>query len=240
MLYFWPYVVFFSLPLALRPALSPIVKRLPSRPQALCLKYLTGEHGTSLPGLLSMTIFVLCGLFAVHLNTIVHPYTLADNRHYVFYAFRILLRHPAIRYLAVPCYFICAFLAIKTLASPTANEVQMNQDIKDKRPTKSDNQNKLCKVSFVVVWTITTTLSVATAPLVEPRYFIIPWVVWRLHVPYLSSSRSQEPHTRSPYDARLILETAWLLAINTVIGYNFLYRGFAWPNEPGNVQRFLW
>ena len=240
MLYFWPYIVFFSLPLALKPALSPVVKRLPKRPQALCQKYLIGEYSTSAPGLASTTTMILCGLAAVHFNTIVHPYTLADNRHYVFYVFRILLRHTAIRYLAVPFYIICALLTIRTLESPTANRAQVKQTMQDKQQVKSETRQQPCKVSFVAVWAITTTLSVATAPLVEPRYFIVPWIMWRLHVPYLSDSRSQEPRSKSPYDARLVLETAWLLTIDIAIGYYFLYRGFAWPSEPGNVQRFLW
>jgi alpha-1,2-glucosyltransferase len=240
MLYFWPYVIFFSLPLVLRPALSPVIQRLPSRPRAFCQRHLTGEYSTASLGPYPATIFILCGLAAVHFNTIVHPYTLADNRHYVFYVFKILLRHPAIRYLAVPFYFVCALLTIRTLESPTASKAQVKQTIQDKQLITSDKQHQPCKVSFIVVWIITTTLSVATAPLVEPRYFIIPWIMWRLHVPYLSGSRSQAPQPKSPYDARLVLETAWLLTINIAIGYSFLYRGFAWPSEPGNVQRFLW
>ena len=240
MLYVWPYVIFFSLPLALRPALSLFVDRLPSRPRAFCLAHLTGDHTRVFPGLISSGVFILGGLAAVHFNTIVHPYTLADNRHYVFYVFRILLRHPAMKYLAVPVYWICAFLTITTLNSPATSKAQVKQDVKDKRPIRSDIDHGTCKMSFVTIWVVTTTLSVATAPLVEPRYFIIPWIIWRLHVPYLYGSRNYESQTTSPYDVRLILETIWLLAINTAVGYNFLYRSFTWPSEPGNTQRFLW
>ena len=55
-----------------------------------------------MPRLLPLVIFICGGLVAVHFNTIVHPYTLADNRHYVFYVFKILRRYPALKYLAVP------------------------------------------------------------------------------------------------------------------------------------------
>jgi alpha-1,2-glucosyltransferase len=51
----------------------------------------------------------------VKFNTIVHPFTLADNRHYVFYIFRLLLRHPLIKYAAVPVYFLCAWLVIDAM-----------------------------------------------------------------------------------------------------------------------------
>lgn len=240
MLYFWPYIVFFSVPLVLRPALSPILKRLPDPPRSLCMRYLTGENSTALPGLYTTAALVLWGLAVVHFNTIVHPYTLADNRHYVFYAFRILLRHPAIRYFAVPFYVACYFLAIRTLDCPTAGLAHSSRGIKDKQPINREYQQQPCKLSFVVVWSITTTLSVATAPLVEPRYFIIPWIMWRLHVPYISGSNTPGRQKEQTYDMRLILETVWLFAINTAIGYNFIYRGFTWPSEPGNVQRFLW
>jgi alpha-1,2-glucosyltransferase len=204
------------------------------------MMHLTGEQGTSYPRLLSYAVFVLCGTAVVHFNTIVHPYTLADNRHYVFYAFRILLRHPAIKYLAVPIYAACFFLAMGTLDSPNADTVLAKQDSKNNRPMKSNTQQQPCRVSFIIVWVATTTLSVATAPLVEPRYFIIPWIMWRLHVPYTSESKTRNHQSNSPYDVRIILETVWLLTINAAVGYSFLYWGFTWPNEPGNIQRFLW
>ena len=42
------------------------------------------------------------------------------------------------------------------------------------------------------------------------------------------------------HDHRLWLETIWFLAVNLATGYIFLYWGFAWPQEPGKVQRFMW
>ncbi len=36
------------------------------------------------------------------------------------------------------------------------------------------------------------------------------------------------------------LEVVWYLLVNLVTCYAFLYRGFEWPQEPGNVQRFMW
>ena len=42
------------------------------------------------------------------------------------------------------------------------------------------------------------------------------------------------------HDHRLWFETIWFLTVNMATGYMFLYRGFAWPQEPGRVQRFMW
>ncbi len=186
------------------------------------------------------TLFVAAGIVAVHFNTIIHPYTLADNRHYVFYVFRILRRQQAIKYLAVPVYFICAWLCIQVLSPPDVENKSSKQK-SDATPTVSQLPRPSCKISFIVIWLATTALSVITAPLVEPRYFIIPWVIWRLHVPYTSASTStSRVNGKTSYDIRLILETAWYGVINVAVGYMFLYKGFDWPSEPGKVQRFLW
>lgn len=106
------------------------------------------------------------------------------------------------------------------------------------------------RVSFVLVWLVSTALSLVTAPLVEPRYFIIPWVMWRIHLPpqpTLSVYRQQCPSgemeiTRAKFvqNIPIFLETLWFLFINAVTGYVFLYEGFEWPQEPGKVQRFMW
>lgn len=101
--------------------------------------------------------------------------------------------------------------------------------------------------SFVLVWVVTSALQLITAPLVEPRYFILPWIFWRLHLP-VQTSQDEDSQIRDRrlaslwerVDPKLALETAWLLAINAATGYIFLEWGFAWPQEPGKVQRFMW
>lgn len=240
MLYVWPYIAFFSLPLLVGPLLRPIVPLLPERVQTVCNDSLNTTTELILPTLLVSGLFIVSSLAAVSLNTIVHPYTLADNRHYVFYVFRALRRHPMIKYLAVPVYFACACLVVQALASPTSGEKDSSTK-RDGRPTSNQADRQPRQISFIIMWLATTTLSVITAPLVEPRYFIVPWIIWRLHVPYTSASLSASRTSgRSSYDLRLVLETIWLLAINTVLSYSFLYRTFSWPSEPGAKQRFIW
>ena len=240
MLYIWPYFVFFSAPILVGPLLRPVVPMMPKQLQAYCKACFGTTIKAPLPSILTSVLFVAAGFVSVHFNTIIHPYTLADNRHYVFYVFRLLRRQPANKYLAVPIYFICAWLSIQVLSSPDVDE-RSSKKKSDVTPVASQTIRPPCKISFIALWLAVTTLSVITAPLVEPRYFIIPWVIWRLHVPYTPASTLKNPASgKASYDVRLILETVWFLAINVSVAYMFLYKGFGWTNEPGKLQRFLW
>ncbi|KAF2872467.1 DIE2/ALG10 family-domain-containing protein [Massariosphaeria phaeospora] len=240
MLYIWPYIAFFSFPLLVVSFLGPIVHQLPDGQfKDLCRNTLVGKSKLTIPRPLSTMSFVGLGLIAVHYNTFIHPFTLADNRHYVFYVFRILQRHWVIKYLAVPFYCICAWTSITTLGFGPQNDAEHKRSNDKARVARSEAGDQPCQISFIVVWLATTTLTLVSAPLVEPRYFIIPWLFWRLHVPYVLVSPTSRSTKKSSYDMRLVLETMWLLAVNALLGYNFLYRGFRWPNEPGTIQRFL-
>jgi alpha-1,2-glucosyltransferase len=231
--------MFFSTPLLIGPLFRVALPSLPKRVQEMCEdQFSTSDHGV--PTILISGLFVACGLLAVHFNTIIHPYTLADNRHYVFYVFRIIRLYPAIKYLAVPVYYICAWLTIQSLASPPIGQ-ETSKGKRENRSTNDKADRQPCQVSFITIWLATTALSAITAPLVEPRYFIIPWCIWRLHVPCNTASFSKDrPKDKTTYDMRLVIETMWLLAINAAVSYTFLFRTFTWPSEPGNLQRFIW
>ncbi|PYH83405.1 alpha-1,2 glucosyltransferase alg10 [Aspergillus uvarum CBS 121591] len=298
MLYIWPYIVFFSWPLLLGPVINLTL------PKSLLPKFLDfgfPKKQKGLPKLLTAIIIIPIMLAVIHFNTIVHPFTLADNRHYVFYAFRILLRtHPAVKYAAAVIYFLCAWMVISALGFSTAPQPPQMRQISqpaafqypepqtEPTPKKAERKQKTAKkvvkasksaapkpepiseeafariqahliqrqkqqqgapqVSFVLVWLAATALSLITAPLVEPRYFIIPWVMWRLHLPPqptpLVHRRPQngidELNAKMATNFPLFLETYWFLVINAVTGYIFLYCGFEWPQEPGKIQRFMW
>jgi alpha-1,2-glucosyltransferase len=239
MLYIWPYIALFSAPLIAGPLLRLVVLLLPQQVRPYISRRFVAS-GSSPPRFLPLVVFISGGLVAVHFNTIVNPYTLADNRHYVFYVFKILRLYPALKYLAVPVYYSCAWLAVQALASPVIGQYASKRR-REAAPTSSVTPQQPCHISFIVIWLATTALSVITAPLVEPRYFIIPWIVWRLYLPYHPASLIKDrTSAKSSYDMRLVLETLWLLVINAALSYNFLYRAFTWPSEPGSLQRFLW
>ncbi|KAE8160312.1 DIE2/ALG10 family-domain-containing protein [Aspergillus tamarii] len=296
MLYIWPYIFFFSWPILISPVVNMI---LPKASLPRFMHYGFSEKQKGIPKVLTILAIVPVMLVTVHYNTIVHPFTLADNRHYIFYVFRILLRiHPAVKYVATVVYFLCGWAVISAFGFSTTTppprfiqapqpapasqpSVQKGQRAQKQTGSKKQPSKKVTqppkteqitpeafakiqeaikqrqlqqpdtpRVSFVLVWLIATALSLITAPLVEPRYFIIPWVMWRLHLPRQPTPlvyREQRPrdakealHAKIATNFPLFLETFWFLVINIVTGYVFLFKGFEWPQEPGKVQRFMW
>ncbi|KAI8934089.1 hypothetical protein NX059_008851 [Plenodomus lindquistii] len=239
-LYVWPYIAFFSWPLLVGPLLRPFVPFLPPRLQSICNEAFYARKVSLRPTLLVSVVFLIGASVAVHFNTFIHPYSMGDNRHYLFYIFRLIRLRPALKYLAVPVYYICAWLVLQALASPASDKEGGNPQL-NSRPINDEAAPTQPQISFITIWLATGALSVVTAPLVEPRYFIIHWITWRLHVPCTPASLLQHPSNgKTVYDKRLVLETMWLLAINAAVSYTFLYRTFSWPSEPGNKQRFIW
>lgn len=256
--------MFFSFPLLYPYILNSIIPRniIPK-----FLRFNSPLH--QVPRLIMLVPVSVVMLLIVHFNTIVHPFSLADNRHYMFYVLRVLFRHPLIKYASVPVYIFCAWAVITALGGLPHEQKSSPPSAVVKHRTRStlgDQEDIACpgtvsgqnRVSFVLIWLLATSLSLIAAPLVEPRYFILPWLFWRMQVPIFpqpgkpeQGDRVLEPWGRIPsqaarlflyakHDHRLWLETAWFLAINWATGYIFLYWGFEWPQEPGKVQRFMW
>ena len=253
MLYIWPYFAFFSFPLLYPWFLNILIPR-----RFLPKGSIHPAARSALPGVLVSVSIMAAMLATVHYNTIVHPFTLADNRHYMFYVFRILLRHWSIKYLAVPIYFICGWTTITALGGLEPRRSRVNKPniiiqngLQIKYPPSGLPESRGIKVPFVLIWLLATSLSLITAPLVEPRYFILPWLFWRLHMmspgPKVSTKSLKKDgeqyvvnERHRGHDHRLWLETAWFLIINVGTGYMFLYKPFTWPQEPGKLQRFMW
>lgn len=82
-------------------------------------------------------------------------------------------------------------------------------------------------LSWAIFYVAATTITLISAPLVEPRYFIIAWTVWRVHVKEMRMWV-------------LLMEAAWLVVVNAVTIYLFLMKPFEWAHEPGVLQRFMW
>lgn len=94
-------------------------------------------------------------------------------------------------------------------------------------------------------------------PLVEPRYFIVPYIILRLHLavqppatpstkelPADSQRKSDPTAMRSVVEERkkqnwLLLEFGWYFLINVVTIYVFLTVKFNWPGWEG-YMRFMW
>ncbi|KAL2760138.1 glycosyltransferase family 59 protein, partial [Sodiomyces alcalophilus JCM 7366] len=202
-------------------------------------------------------LIILASWLIVVKNTIIHPFTLADNRHYMFYIFRYTIRRPGhFREYLVGVYLFSGWFcwsALSALEKPSSPD-QHNRCVNSAAEPASS--------STIVLLFVATALSLITAPLVEPRYFILPWIFWRLLVPAWHPEENSRNHGRvgvasipglawfvewgRRYDLRLVLETLWFLIINAVTMCIFIYRPYVWRNEHGEVldggrlQRFMW
>lgn len=257
MLYIWLYMLFFSWPLTL-PTISKILQGFLSPPPFTLI----------LRRLAIFALWTALALAAVHFNTIIHPFTLADNRHYTFYVFKLLRQNPILFYLLTPVYVISAYIIIQTLGAAPSKQPAAETPSLSASAKPSDNAPKpsqpaealawLCpsgaRTSYILVWTLTTALTLVSAPLVEPRYAILPWLFWRIHVPSISTSAllpesvKKKVESRPPgrmmagADARMRVEMVWHVAVNVVTAYLFLYQGFSWSGKEweGQVMRFMW
>lgn len=93
----------------------------------------------------------------VELNTVEHPYLLADNRHYTFYVWnRFYAAHPAARFAIVPAY-VFGLAAINTSLAMTRT------------------------AGFRLCLTLCTVMALCFQQLIEVRYFLVPFLYVRLH-----------------------------------------------------------
>jgi len=146
-------------------------------------------------------------LLVVHQNTIEHPFLLSDNRHFVFYIWRrTIKRHSLGRYLAVPIYYGSTWIVLTAL---------------------SYSQSAL----FIVGLVACTGLTLIPSPLLEFRYFVVPYLLWRLH---LSPSFVERSKWRG------VLELAWYELVNLITVGIFISKPFTWESEPDKTQRFIW
>ncbi|TBU34908.1 glucosyltransferase [Dichomitus squalens] len=129
--------------------------------------------------------------------TIQHPFLLSDNRHYTFYIWRrVFLLHRLVPYLLVPGYIACAW----------AWYLRIGHD------------QTLLQSVLLPVLVVPTLLP---TPLLEPRYFLIPYILLRAQVKDVPLWG-------------LAVECLWYAAINGVTMWVFLYK------ERAGVGRFMW
>lgn len=172
----------------------------------------------------------------VHFFTIHHPFVLSDNRHYTFYVWkRILFAHPLISYALSPVYLAC-WWAWWIRAGSTQSLLQ----------------------TMVLPLALIPTL--LPSPLLEPRYFIVPYILLRLQVPPYDEAEPIVPSTGSqpavvPEQPKVHaqqkgfdwaeylpwIELMWYCAINYATMYVFLYKDRTVEiNGQEEIIRFMW
>ncbi|KAK8337356.1 hypothetical protein V6Z12_A09G179400 [Gossypium hirsutum] len=153
-------------------------------------------------GFLLLFLASIASLLSVHFFSIAHPYLLADNRHYTFYLWKKIIKfHWSMKYLLVP-FYVYSWLSIFRLLGKTRRRI------------------------WTLVYFFATSAVLIPAPLIEFRYYTIPFYFFILH----SSINDSQ---------------SWLLigilytVLNAFTMTMFLFRPFHWDHEPG-VQRFIW
>lgn len=152
---------------------------------------------------IGVLLIALLMIVLVYKFTYVHEYLLADNRHYPFYIWRkFFARHWSLKYAFVPLYMFAGFCIHSKLAA---------------------RQHSLWVLMFY------SCVAMVTVPqkLLEFRYFIIPYLIFRLHIPLVSY-------------ARLFMECFLYVCVNAITIYLFLKKPFQWAHDPEEVQRFMW
>ncbi|XP_046357840.2 putative Dol-P-Glc:Glc(2)Man(9)GlcNAc(2)-PP-Dol alpha-1,2-glucosyltransferase [Haliotis rufescens] len=150
-----------------------------------------------------VSIFVVAAAYLISNFTYVHEYLLADNRHYPFYVWsKIYRRHELVKFLLVPMYCFALISFSSSLSHKTI----------------------IWRMCFWVCLVVT----LVPQKLLEFRYFVIPFYIWRLNI-----------NDQSPSKVILVLELLYFLFINAAALYMFLYKPFHWPDS-NELQRFMW
>ena len=137
------------------------------------------------------------------LHSIGHLYLLSDNRHLSSAAWRHLFSwHWVQRYLYIPAYLAALWLLRQHLGH---------------RPAL-----------WTLAYAVAVALVLVPAPLIEARYFVLPYLIFRV----LAAPPPSIP--------RIAAESVLYAAINAGVLYLFLYRPFVWPSEPFRWQRYMW
>ncbi|POG62087.1 uncharacterized protein OCT59_004086 [Rhizophagus irregularis] len=152
---------------------------------------------------LYLFIIAIIMIFVINNFTYEHPFLLSDNRHYTFYIWKdIYQRHYLIKYLLIPAYMIGGWILLESIAL---------------------RQSFL----WVLIYIIAVCLSLIPSPLLEFRYFIIPYYIFRLHI-------------GQPDGLRLFIEFLIYAAVNAQTEHLFLEEPFVWFSEIHKWQRFMW
>ncbi|KAG1773015.1 glucosyltransferase [Suillus occidentalis] len=165
-------------------------------PMKVATEVISRMFGSKRRTLLTAIISIFMGI-TIQRFTIHHPFLLSDNRHFTFYIWRrVFMLHAAVPYLFIPGYQACAWAWWIRVAC----------------------DQSLLQTLVLPVLILPTLLP---TPLLEPRYFLVPYILLRAQVVDVQ-----------PYG--IFLEGFWYMVINVATTYVFLYK------ERVGVGRFMW
>lgn len=165
-------------------------------PIKVATEVISRMFGSKRRTLLTAIISIFMGI-TIQRFTIHHPFLLSDNRHFTFYIWRrVFMLHAAVPYLFIPGYQACAWAWWIRVAC----------------------DQSLLQTLVLPVLILPTLLP---TPLLEPRYFLVPYILLRAQVVDVQ-----------PYG--IFFEGFWYTVINVATTYVFLYK------ERAGVGRFMW
>lgn len=193
------------------------------------------------------TLFEYLGiLIIIRYFTRVHPFLLADNRHFTFYLFKRLIgsKRKLIKYILMPSIYHFSTFSYIEVMRPNEFTFDTLIPISVKDPVQLPIQ--LTHISWTAL-IICTILTIVPSPLFEPRYYILPYFFWRLFVtssaePFISNlklSYEEGEILTISSTKRLALELAWFVCINLLTLFVFVRYTFHWDTEPF-LQRIIW
>lgn len=152
------------------------------------------------------------------LFTFVHPYLLADSRHYVFYLWkRFWYRQDGwTRYMAIPLYTftLLSMLVLSRFPLPIGS---YHKRILPFVPSQ------IVKVIFAFC----TLVTIIPQSLIEFRYFLVPYIFWRLNIrPTLKLTT-------------VMLELSLMIIVNVITVAIFSFKTFQFDNST-TAQRIIW
>ncbi|KRT80872.1 hypothetical protein AMK59_5080, partial [Oryctes borbonicus] len=109
-------------------------------------------------GILYVLSAIAIMVIIVRINTLVHPYLLADNRHYTFYIWKRFYENiPLFRYIVIPIYLFGIYSLVSSVYS------------------RND-------ITFAFAYFPCTIFVLILQKMIEIRYFLIPFLIFRLRV----------------------------------------------------------
>ncbi|AQZ11291.1 DIE2 (YGR227W) [Zygosaccharomyces parabailii] len=185
-------------------------------------------------------------MLVIRYFTKVHPFILADNRHFTFYLFKRFIGNPSkmVKYIFMaPVYHFSTYVYFETLR-PSEMAFESMEPVPFKDPI--DLPIQLSHISWTAL-VICTFVTIVPSPLFEPRYYILPFLFWRLFLtcnaePLIGEVKPAapgEPPVLVSSTQRLALEFIWFMLINLFTFYIFKTRPIVWKTE-SFLQRIIW
>ncbi|XBW38843.1 hypothetical protein QEN19_004436 [Hanseniaspora menglaensis] len=212
--YCFSFITFFSFPLWFN--------------QEFIIKYFIKTFGDIIKVIVTLLYYLLIA-FSIRFFTIEHPFLLSDNRHLSFYIFKkIIFRNFFTKYFVALPFYHFAWYTVNDLLFESL--LHFPDTLSPLKIHKSFELPLMLTHISKFVYYICLLLTLVPTPLFEPRYYIIPYLVWRIFV--------MPKHGNIA--AVLLKEFIWLFIIDiAVFGLFCKIEIWSWT-ELDFAQRIIW